>query len=45
MRELSLQERIEIFCTKYHKNISYGEDLTHEDLDMHNIDRQIETNL
>lgn len=41
MRELTLEERVELFCIKYKKDISYGEDLTHEDLDKHNIPREI----
>lgn len=40
MIELELNERIELFCTKYGKHISYGENLTHEDLDKHNIPRE-----
>lgn len=45
MRELTLQERVQLFCTKYKKHISYGIDLAHEDLDKHDIARNIETNL
>jgi hypothetical protein len=45
MRELSLEERVQLFCNKYKKHISYGFDLTHEDLDKHDITRNIETNL
>ena len=41
MIELTLQERIELFCKKYKKNISYGSDLLHEDLDKHDIPRKI----
>jgi len=40
MRELTLNERIELFCVKYEKHISYGEDLTHVDLDKHDIPRE-----
>ena len=43
MRELTLEERIELFCEKYKKHISYGSRLKHEDLDKHNIPRNIET--
>ena len=45
MKELTLEERVQIFCSKYKKHISYGIDLTHEDLDKHDIPRNIETNL
>jgi hypothetical protein len=45
MKELTLEERIELFCKKYEKHISYGFDLNHEDLDKHNIPRIVETNL
>ena len=45
MNELTLEERVKIFCIKYKKNISYGIDLTHEDLDKHDIPRKVETNL
>ena len=45
MRELTLEERVKLFCAKYKKHISYGLDLTHEDLDKHDIPRNIETNL
>ena len=41
MKELTLNERVELFCIKYKKHISYGEDLTHDDLDKHNIPREI----
>lgn len=44
MRELTLKERVVLFCIKYEKHISYGEDLVHEDLDKHDIPRNIETN-
>ena len=44
MRELTLEERVQLFCTKYEKHISYGFDLTHEYLDKHDIPRNIETN-
>jgi hypothetical protein len=40
MIELTLEERIELFCNKYKKSISYGDDLTHEDLDKHDIPRK-----
>lgn len=39
MRNLTLDERIVLFCTKYKKHISYGEDMTHEQLDKHDIPR------
>lgn len=41
MIELTLEERIKLFCEKYKKHISYGIDLNHEDLDKHNIPRKI----
>lgn len=44
MRELTLNERAELFCIKYNKNISYSEDLTHEDFDKHNIPREVKKN-
>jgi hypothetical protein len=44
MRELTLEERKNLFCVKYKKNISYGYDLEHEDLDRHDIPRKVETN-
>lgn len=44
MRELTLKERVELFCVKYKKHISYGDDLTHQDLDKHDIPREVETN-
>lgn len=43
MRELTLLERIKLFCEKYKKHISYGHDLEH-DLDKHDIPRFFETN-
>jgi hypothetical protein len=44
MIELTLQERIKLFCDKYEKHISYGEDLKHDDLDKHDIPRFLKTN-
>lgn len=44
MRELTLLERIKLFCEKYKKHISYGDDLEHDDLDKHDIPRFVETN-
>lgn len=44
MRELTLPERIKLFCEKYKKHISYGDDLEHDDLDNHDIPRFVETN-
>jgi hypothetical protein len=44
MRELTLEERKSLFCVKYKKHISYGYDLDHEDLDKHDIPREVETN-
>ena len=41
MIELTLQERIELFCKKYKKHISYGINLLHEDFDKHDIPREI----
>ena len=39
MIELSLEERIKLFCEKYKKSIYYGDDLDHNDLDIHSIPR------
>ena len=44
MRELTLEERKKLFCKKYKKNSLYADDLEHEDLDKHDIPREIETN-
>jgi hypothetical protein len=44
MRQLTLEERQELFCKKYNKNKLYGEDLEHDDLDKHDIPREVETN-
>ena len=44
MRELTLEERKKLFCEKYKKHISYAEDLEHNDLDKHDIPREVETN-
>jgi hypothetical protein len=45
MIELTLQQRKELFCNKYNKNILYADDLDHEFLDKHDIPRKVETNL
>jgi hypothetical protein len=44
MRQLTLEERQELFCKKYSKSKLYGEDLDHEHLDKHDIPRKVETN-
>jgi hypothetical protein len=44
MRQLTLEERMQLFCEKYKKHISYSDDLDHEYLDKHNIPREVETN-
>jgi hypothetical protein len=44
MRELTLEERQDLFCKKYKKSPLYAEDLEHEDLDKHDIPREVETN-
>ena len=44
MRELTLEERKNLFCVKYKKNLFYADDLEHEDLDKHDIPREVETN-
>ena len=44
MRELTLEERKKLFCVKYKKSIFYADDLEHEDLDKHDIPREVETN-
>ena len=44
MRQLTLEERQQLFCNKYKKHISYAEDLDHNDLDKHDIPREVETN-
>lgn len=44
MRNLTLDERVVLFCAKYKKHISYGEDLTHEHLDKHDIPRTSDEN-
>ena len=44
MRELTIEERKRLFCEKYKKHISYVEDLEHNDLDKHDIPREVETN-
>ena len=37
--KLSLNERIEVWCGKINKHISYGDNMTHEMLDERNVDR------
>ena len=37
--KLSLNERIEVWCKRVNKHISYGDNMTHEMLDERNVDR------